>query len=61
MKKMAKNCVMNVLKNVENIPGIKDGRHRIEICGGYSKNWWDHAWDEVHNVEITATWIKLYV
>ena len=56
-----KNTVMKVLDALTVLPGIADGNHKIEICNGWSKNWWDHAWDNVSQIEITATRIKLYL
>ena len=56
-----KNTVMKVLDAITALPGITDGKHTIEICNGQSKNWWDHAWDNVTSIEITPTRIKLYL
>ena len=33
-----KNTVMKVLDALTALPGIADGKHKIEICNGYSKN-----------------------
>lgn len=53
--------VKDVLKMMEGMPGVTDGKHTIVIHGGCSKNWWDNYEAPVHNVTITATRINLYV
>jgi hypothetical protein len=55
------NTVMKVLDSLEKLPGICDGKHRIVIHGGSSKNWWDNTSAVVQTTEITAKRINLYI
>lgn len=58
---MKKSTVENVLKMIEDLPGVSDGKHKIEIIGGLSKHWWDNCEESVKNIELTATKVKLYI
>lgn len=57
---MAKQNVMETLRGLAQMSSGHD-KHRVEICGGRSPYWWEHAWDEVQAVEVTDTQVKLYV